>query len=112
MRAVTLTNLIIQLASAADSGKYDHITFNEVAKQMQQKTLVPWMKETLDDMDLSLWNAEDDAIFETAMNDMILAGRIGKSFGVSRKGLPLLTALTTEMVQRTISGKGLTYIQE
>ncbi len=106
MKICFLTYIILELNAALDSGEYDDLPMREASEHIEARTLVPWLKERVPRMDLSLLSDEYIEEYHDDLEDIQLNyyGRERRKWGVEKRALCLLIAWTNEIVQRRTSG--------
>ncbi|WP_114192507.1 hypothetical protein [Edaphovirga cremea] len=109
MKASLVTLLILQVNSLIDTGKYNHITIDEVHDAIDKERLLRFLKERCgSDLDLSIHFHESmkfEREYEKRIN-MIYGGYAGqerRKWGVSNSGLCLVLAWTNELIQSHFS---------
>lgn len=100
MRISQLTHLLFYLNGALGSGKYDHISIEQVKERIDHGTIFNFLASALnDDLDLSILEEADKASLLNEWREM-LDIREGKKFCVNRNGICLLNAYLIEGLQR------------
>lgn len=108
IKLTALTLLILELNHLIDSGKYNSITIENVNTAIEQKRIIPFLKEaTQGDSDFSLYGSDGtySGFVEYYHEQMyqIYAGYAGnerRKWGVENLGLCLLLAWTNEIIQQ------------
>lgn len=108
IKLTALTLIILELNHLIDSGKYNHITIDDVHKAIEQKKIIPYLKETTKgDSDFSFYggNGPYSGFVEYYHEQMYqiyggYAGNERRKWGVENLGLCLLLAWTNEIVQQ------------
>ncbi len=101
MRITNLTFLAFYINGAIDSGKYNHITFDIVAKQIEAGTIFTYLQNELSgDIDLSIFDDTKRQEILSEWQDLLAAVSARRKFGVERTGLCLLAAYLLEGIQR------------
>jgi hypothetical protein len=97
-----LTYIILELNAAMDSGKYDAITLQEACQHVDARDVITWLSGCVPDMDLTLLTPVDVEAYQAALSDIngAYGGTERRKWGVERRALCLLIALTNELVQR------------
>ena len=103
-----LTYIILELNQLIDSGKYNHITIENVHEAIKQKRIIPYLKETTkEDSDFSLYGCGGpySSFVEYYHEQMYqiyggYAGNERRKWGVENLGLCLLLAWTNEIIQQ------------
>lgn len=102
MRLSQLSYIALEMNAVVDSGKYDHITIDEVEQRIENRELIPWLRTTLgDDVDLSTIDVATAGEFHEGLLDILggYRGQERRKWGVSKKGLCLVVAWAVEMIQ-------------
>ena len=101
MRITNLTFLAFYLNSALDTGKYSDLSYDQVAKEIENGTIFHFLRSHLkDDIDLSIFDASKEAELLAEWRDMLIAVSVRRKFGVENNGLCLLLAYCIEGIQR------------
>lgn len=102
MKKCFFTYIILSLNSALDTGLYDDIPMSEASHHIEVGDVIPWLKETVPDMDLSLLSEDNIERYHAALADIYWAyvGKERRKWGVEKRALCLLIAWTNELVQR------------
>ncbi len=108
IKLTALTFLVFKINQLIDSGKYTYITIEDVHKAIEQKRIIPYLKETTrSDSDFSLYEsgAPYSAFVEYYHEQIyqIYSGYVGrerKKWGIKNLGLCLLLAWTNEIIQQ------------
>lgn len=108
IKLTALTLLILELNHLIDSGKYNSITIETVHTAIEQKRIIPFLKETTQgDSDFSLYGADGpySGFVEYYHEQMYqiyegYAGNERRKWGVENLGLCLLLAWTNEVIQQ------------
>jgi hypothetical protein len=103
-----LTLLILEYNHLLDTGKYNHITIDDVHREIKKGTVLRYIAETaVGDADLSLYlGVKDELGFEQQYAKHLqsiyggYAGQERRKWGVENSGLCLLIAWTNEIVQQ------------
>lgn len=103
-----LTLLILELNHLIDSGKYNHISIDEIYEVIEQKRIIPYLTEkTKGNADFSCYR--DDGPYSNfvehyheQMNNLYhgYAGDERRKWGVENLGLCLLLAWTNQLIQQ------------
>ena len=96
------TYLILEFNAALDTGKYDHVTMEEARDHIEKGDLFDWLRKLIGQgLDLSLYKPEELTTINDQLNELLggYYGREGK-WGVENRGLCLLVAWVTELVQQ------------
>ncbi len=103
-----LTQLLLNLHAAIDTGKYNHISIDDVHKEIENGNILRYVKkEAGEDVDLSLLlDRSNDLDFEhhyvrhlqSTFN--AYAGDECRKWGIENSGLCLLAAWTVEIIQK------------
>lgn len=105
----SLTYVLFEINTMIDTGRYDDITVAEISEHIRHRDVLPFLAERgADDVDFSLVLTSKPTFpaFVNYYHDELLdileayAGRIRRKWGVESRGLCLLVAWTTEMLQR------------
>ena len=107
-KLTVLTLLILEYNHLIDTGKYNHISIDNVHYAIEQKNIIEYVsKETAGDSDFSMFTAEgpysDYINFYHEQMYQIWGGYAGKErrkWGVEKSGLCLLIAWTNELIQQ------------
>ncbi|NTV46572.1 MAG: hypothetical protein HGB11_08670 [Chlorobiales bacterium] len=108
MKLTALTLLIVELIHLIDSGKYNSITIENVHTAIEQKRIIPFLKETTQgDADFSLYGSDGPYLgFVVYYHEQMYqiyggyAGNERRKWGVENLGLCLLLAWTNEIIQQ------------
>jgi hypothetical protein len=108
IKLTALTLLILELNHLIDSGKYNNISIQDVHAAIEQKRIIPYLKEkTKGDSDLSLYGEDGPyAGFVEYYHEQMYqifggyAGNERRKWGVENLGLCLLLAWTNEIIQQ------------
>lgn len=108
IKLTALTLLIFELNHLIDSGKYNSITIENVHTAIEQKRIIPFLKETTQgDSDFSLYGSDGtySGFVEYYHEQMYqiyggYAGNERRKWGVENLGLCLLLAWTNEIIQQ------------
>lgn len=108
IKLTALTFIIIELNHLLDSGKYDHLTLEEIKKAVEEKRVIPYLTETTKgDADFTLFESHGpNPHFTEYYHEQLhqiwggYAGRERKKWGVENKGIALLLAWTNEIIQQ------------
>lgn len=101
MRITNLTFLAFYINSALDTGKYNNISFKEVADHIDAGTIFDFLRTRLvGDIDLSIFDAPKEKELVAEWQDILSAGRDLKTYGIENNGLCLLMAYLLEGIQR------------
>ncbi len=103
-----LTLLILEYNHLLDTGKYNHITIDDIHREIKKGTVLRYIAETAaGDADLSLYlDVKDELGFEQQYAKHLqsihggYAGQERRKWGVGNLGLCLLIAWTNEIVQQ------------
>lgn len=103
-----LTLLILEYNHLLDTGKYNHITIDDIHREIKKGTVLRYIAKTAaDDADLSLYlDVKDELGFEQQYAKHLqsiqggYAGQERRKWGVENLGLCLLIAWTNEIVQQ------------
>lgn len=103
-----LTLLILEYNQLLDTGKYSHITMEDVHREIQQGTVLRYISSIAgSDADFSIYlNVHDDLDFEAQYTKHLqsiyggYAGQERRKWGIQNMGLCLLIAWTNEIIQR------------
>jgi hypothetical protein len=103
-----LTLLILQLNSLLDTGRYDHITVEEVEGRIEDGSILRFLRERAGkDIDLSYHfettsYSNFERFYVTYLQSILNAygGRESRKWGVQNRGLCLLIAWTNEILQQ------------
>ncbi|MEQ8526063.1 hypothetical protein [Gracilimonas sp.] len=106
MEHTALTLLILQINKLLDTGKYDDITVDDIYMNIDEGTLLQFLKnECSDDIDLS-YHLSTKKNFEKFYLEHLqslydaYAGDHKRKWGIKNKGLCLLLAWTNEILQQ------------
>jgi len=95
-----LTSLGFFVNGAIETGKYDHITIEEVKTQIRDYNLFEYLEKKLsDDIDVSLWSEEEKHEINQEWENLLCINE-SKKFCVEKKGLALIMAYILESIQR------------
>lgn len=108
IKLTALTLLILEINHLIDTGKYDHITIQDIGRHLEDETIFEYLKEvTANDIDLSLLVADSPYpgfkdFYIDYMKSMYNAysGNERRKWGIENKGLCLLLAWTNEIIQQ------------
>jgi hypothetical protein len=109
MKHTPLTLMILHLNSVLDSGKYDGITVEEVKDHIDDRSILPWLRQRAPELEDELREILDtdlygdfEEFYVGQLQDILggYGGRERRKWGVEKKGLCLLIAWTNEIVQR------------
>ena len=101
MRITNLTFLAFYLNSALDTGKYNDVGFDEVARHIEEGTIFEFLASRLSgDIDLSFFDEPKKSELLQEWQDMLAAVSARRKFGVQNNGLCLLVAYLLEGIQR------------
>ena len=109
MKHTPLTLMILHLNSLLDLGKCDSITVDEVKNHIDDRSILPWLRQRAPELDAELREFLDTHLygdFEEFYADQMLdiclsySGRERRKWGVEKRGLCLLIAWTNEIIQR------------
>lgn len=108
MKLNKLTLLILEYNHLLDTGKYDHITIDDIHREIEKGTVLRYIQKTAGaDADLSLYlDVEDELGFEDEYGKYLksiyggYAGQERRKWGVENLGLCLLVAWTNEIIQQ------------
>nr|WP_320116498.1 hypothetical protein [uncultured Desulfuromonas sp.] len=104
-----LSHLLLEINAVIDTGKYDHISIEDVHREIENGTILRFIaKEAYKDIDLSLLldRGDDELNFERHYVRHLqsiyggYAGQERRKWGVENKGLCLLVAWTMEIIQQ------------
>lgn len=103
-----LTLLILEYNQLLDTGKYNHITIEDIHREIQQGTVLRYISNIAgSDADFSIYfDDHDDLNFEAQYTKQLqsiydgYAGQERRKWGVKNIGLCLLIAWTNEIIQR------------
>jgi hypothetical protein len=100
MRSNKYRHLLWYLISAADSGKYDSLSIEEVSHHAKAGTIPAFLIDRFcADLDLSLFESQDWQILGESWASIDNAVSFRRKFGVEKRGLCLLMAFTLESMQ-------------
>lgn len=109
MKVSTLTQLILQINSAIDSGKHSSINIADIHGAIEQRSLLKFLKAACkDDIDLSLHLPGGidgfTAFYESAIGRIYdgYAGSERRKWGIQNQGLCLVLAWTNEIIQQSV----------
>ncbi len=98
--------LLWQFIAAADNGKYDGITIEEVMRHAEAETIPAFLVDRFgSDLDLSIFECQDWQTISETWASIYNAIDAGRKFGVEHKGICLLMAYTLESLQMMESEK-------
>ncbi len=107
IRLTSLTHLLLEINAAADTGQYDHITVKDVHGAIKRGQVLRFLKDSCKtDIDLSLLldskDPEFERWYERSLQDIYggYAGNERRKWGVENRGMNLLIAWTTEIIQQ------------
>ena len=101
MRITHLTFLAFFLNGAIDTGKYNDISFQEVADSVKAGTIFDFLQTRLaDDIDLSTFEKHKQQELTTEWQEMLQAINPRKKFLVENNGLCLLVAYLLQGIQQ------------
>lgn len=108
IKLTALTLIILELNQLIDSGKYNHIIIEDVHKAIEQKRIIPFLRETTKgDSDFSLYGGDGPySNFVEYYHEQMYqiysgyAGNERRRWGVENLGLCLLLAWTNEIIQQ------------
>lgn len=108
IKLTALTLLILELNHLIDSGKYNNISIEDAHKAIEQKRIIPYLKETTNgDSDFSLYGEDGtySGFVEYYHEQMYqiyggYAGNERRKWGIENFGLCLLLAWTNEIIQQ------------
>ncbi|MCI5157448.1 MAG: hypothetical protein D3906_03240 [Candidatus Electrothrix sp. AUS1_2] len=109
MKLTYLTYLLLEINAVIDTGKYDHISIEDVHREIKNGTVLKLIaREAASDIDLSLRldKRDDELNFERHYLRHLqsiyggCAGQERRKWGVENKGLCLLVAWTMEIIQQ------------
>ncbi len=102
MTLTNLTYIVLELNAALDTGKYDDIPMTQASQHIEAGDLVQWLRDRVEDADLSLLSQDVAGEYQTALADILggYAGRESRKWGVERRALCLLIAWTNELIQQ------------
>jgi len=108
IKLTALTSIIAELNPLIDSGKYNHITIDEVHTIVEQEKIIPFLKDTTKgDSDFSIFvhdgpYANFVKYYHEQMHQIYdgYAGNERRKWGVENLGLCLLLAWTNEIIQQ------------
>ncbi len=108
IKLTALTLIILELNHLIDSGKYNQITIEEVHRVIEQKRIIPFLKEaTKGDSDFSVYGTDGPYVnFVEYYHEQMYqiygcyAGNERRKWGVENQGLCLLLAWTNEIIQQ------------
>ncbi|MFY0683525.1 MAG: hypothetical protein JXR20_03170 [Balneola sp.] len=106
MKHTALTLLILQINKLIDTGKYDDITIDDIYKNIDEGTLLQFLKNKCsDDIDLShhLKGIENfEKLYMEHLQSFYdaYAGQHKRKWGIKNKGLCLVLAWTNEILQQ------------
>jgi len=102
-----LTHLLLNINAALDTGHHDAIGIREVKEHIQRGTVLRFLRDRCrEDIDLSMLVDGSDRDFESWYESKLqeidggYAGQERRKWGVEKRGLCLLIAWTTEIIQR------------
>lgn len=107
-KLTVLTLLILEFNHLIDTGKYNYISIDEIHRQIENKSIVEYLrKETAGDSDFSMFTADGHyseylAYYSEQMYQLYggYAGNERRKWGVENSGLCLLVAWTNELIQQ------------
>lgn len=101
MRITSLTFLAFYLNSALDTGKYSDVSFDEVAKHIEEGTIFEFLAARLSgDIDLSIFDEASKKELIEEWQDILAAVSARRKFGIQNNGICLLVAYLLEGIQR------------
>lgn len=103
MRLSQLSYFVFEVNAALDTGKYDHLTIEDVEERIKNMEVVPWLRSTMgDDVDLSLFDGPAGNELHEGLFDIYggYKGQESRKWGVRQRGLCLLVAWTVELIQQ------------
>ncbi len=101
MHITVLTFIAFYLNSAMDSGRYDDLDIDQVKREIDAGTIFRFLRARLgNDIDLSILDAAGETELLAEWQDMLAALDERRKMGITRRGLPLLTAYLLEGIQR------------
>lgn len=102
IRILDLTQLIFWVNAAADTGKYEDVTVEELSAKVDDGTILPYLEERLVDAGVMRPHFKEEAAAEitAAMQSLHDTEGGGHSWGVDKNGLHAVVAWATEMVQQ------------
>lgn len=103
-----LTLLILEFTHLIDTGKYKHITIDEIHIQIENKNIIKYLcQETARDSDFSMFTedgpySEYIAYYSQQMHQLYMgyAGDEERKWGIKKSGLCLLVAWTNQLIQQ------------
>lgn len=99
MKITNLTYLGFILNAALDSGKYDHITIQEVRQRVEEGTILEYLNGELDHGIDEFSSPEDRAELVDYWQTLANVADSRRKFGVDRNGICLLVAYVLEGLQ-------------
>ena len=104
MKLHTLTYIVLEVNAALDTGKYDDILIKDISAQVEGGDVISWLRQQIPDLDLSLLTQQDEKEYRECLADIHGAyeGSERKNWGVENRGLCLIVAWTTELIQRRV----------
>lgn len=107
MKLTKLTYLVMELNAALDTTAHDGIAVDVVSAQIEKESVIPWLRANVPDMDLSVVDDEDAAVYHEQLARIHggYAGSERRKWGVQNRGLCLLIAWTSQIIQQQVSGR-------
>jgi hypothetical protein len=100
MKSYKYRQLVWEFISAADSGKYDSLSIEEVRRHADAETIPAFIVDRFgDDFDLSTFDADDWTEIARTWASISNAVDARRKFGVENKGICLLMAFALESMQ-------------
>lgn len=107
-KLTVLTLLILEFNHLIDTGKYNHISIQDIHTQIENKNIVDYLRnETVGDSDFSMFTSEGPysdylEYYHEQMYQLYgeYAGNERRKWGVGNLGLCLLVAWTNELIQQ------------
>jgi hypothetical protein len=102
MKSYKYNYLLWQFIAAADTGKYDSLTLEDVYRHADARTIPAFLADRFgSDMDLSMMEPDDWADLTNRWANISNAVDASRKFGVKNRGICLLLAYTLECLQQT-----------
>lgn len=108
-KLTVLTLLVLEFNHIIDTGKYNHITIDDIHREIEKKNIIPYIaKETVGDSDFSIFLDTRSSYtnyvthYHEQMHELYggYAGNENSKWGVGNLGLCLLVAWTNELIQQ------------
>jgi hypothetical protein len=100
MKAYKYRFLLWQFIGAADSGKYDALSIEEVSRHAAAGTIPSFLIDRFgSDLDLSIFEPQDWIAISETWGNIDNAVNASRKFGVERRGICLLMAYALESLQ-------------